>query len=442
MGIAAYVGGYLCFEGTKTNETWMISRTHNIGCFETRPLPITLFDQPKNLGHAEAIAVGAITRLWRESLDSGVVGIRWIGTISDTLEGQQAIAAISDKTNRSRNYLSADIVETQIDVEEVPSTSTTTYLQYFFDEASGTLAQRKVRENLMMHEKRVHSAFLYGATLLPIASAYPGANSQILSKEEYDAYMGNPDLPDVPEVQHETIGPWKALNASGVYRPREYDRAIFEMPEAATPTKLTVIPGTRLVQGHLGAWGTCHLGIPGCKVMPRGVSYDEFHRTPLSCIDGSTVLVGPLTLGEGHTPDDIDAKWHHENVLSAIADIRITEGVHGPWASGILRDSATEADIEALVKSHPSGEWRNNESACVAMMLVVTPGFGVKEEEKKPLKASGHACRCSELGATDMTESAELEEPNTAILTNSAETENAKAALALIKERLDKAKSA
>jgi len=393
MDIAAYVGGYLCFEGSTTDEGWYFSRAHHIGCFETRPLPITLFDQPLNAGHDHSIAIGSITRLWRQPLVSGAVGIRWIGTISNTLEGRRALAAIEDPKNKDRNFLSADLMETRIHVEEVPSASTASLFEDYYNETTGEIEQRKVTYNLTAVNKEIYSAVLFGGTLLSVAGAYPGANSKVISEKEYNAFLSATDLADVTETRHETIDAWKSLNASGTYQPRVYDRNVFFADEAAEPTKLTVVPGTRLVQGHLGTWDTCHRGYDGCVTMPRGVSYDQFHLTPLKCSDGGTVLVGPLTLGEGHTPDDIDSKWHHENVLSAIADVRITEGVFGPWVSGILRDSASAADIERLVKSHPSGEWRENLTQCVAMMLVVNPGFPVKETEKPPLTAS-NSCSC------------------------------------------------
>ena len=160
--------------------------------------------------------------------------------------------------------------------------------------------------------------------------------------------------------------------------PREW----FEDPKLDGPTPLTIMSDGR-VYGHLAAWNTDHIGMPGRVRPPRSASgYAYFHSGVVACADGSDVPVGQITLSGGHAPLSADASAavrHYDDTASAIIDVHAGEDAHGIWLAGALRASATDEQVRALRASAPSGDWRpiNGRLELVAACQVNVPGFPI-----------------------------------------------------------------
>lgn len=194
------------------------------------------------------------------------------------------------------------------------------------------------------------------------------------------------------------LGPVVA-SAIPVKPPREW----FDDPGLTEPTPLTITADGR-VYGHIAAWQTNHIGLPGQVKPPRNkTNYAYFHTGVVACADGSDVPVGQLTLAGGHAPLSADASKaveHYDNTASAVVDMRVMEDRWGIVAAGALRPTAKDTDIRALRASAPSGDWRpiNGRLELVAVCQVNVPGFPVA----RGLVAGGEVMALVAAGAQDM----------------------------------------
>jgi hypothetical protein len=160
----------------------------------------------------------------------------------------------------------------------------------------------------------------------------------------------------------------------------------FRNPMLEEPT-----PVTRgedgLIFGHLGEWGTCHIGYKDvCVTPPESHTDYAYFLTGQVFTDAGPVAVGQLTVGGGHAPDGVSVRAaiaHYDNVAAAVADVTVGEDAHGIWFSGRLRPWATEQQIHELFAAGPSGDWREvrargtSSMELVAAHAVNVPGFGV-----------------------------------------------------------------
>jgi hypothetical protein len=194
------------------------------------------------------------------------------------------------------------------------------------------------------------------------------------------------------------------LTAAGapVCPPREW----FDDPSLDKPTPLTVTSDGR-VYGHLAAWGTRHIGMPGAVTPPKSSKgYGYFRTGVVTAADGSEIPVGQLTLAGGHAPlrsSAAEAARHYDDTGSAVADLAAGEDRHGIWLAGALRPGVTDHQIRALRASAPSGDWRpiGGKLELVAACMVNTPGFPIA----RALTASGDDTEILALvaaGASDM----------------------------------------
>jgi hypothetical protein len=170
----------------------------------------------------------------------------------------------------------------------------------------------------------------------------------------------------------------EALCASCQAPPAEW----FEDPGLDAPSGITVTPEGR-VYGHIAAWSTCHIGLPGCVTPPRsGSSYEYFLTGAVMLADGSTVPAGRLTVATGH-PDlsmsASDTAAHYDHTGTAVADVTAGEDAHGIWVAGAIRPGATEDQIRVLRASPPSGDWRDigGSLELVGVLCVNVPGFPI-----------------------------------------------------------------
>lgn len=382
--IAGFVSMSLTFEGADTHEGAWTRRFFTLGALKTRPLPLTIFDQPNNTGHYGAPAVGAMTRLWREDRGGGTTVIRAVGWINGTEAGARALHAIQ---TGERSFLSVDPIWHAYHYSTEETASTETYTLRFYDPDSDEIVEVKQTASVLREVYEVTDGTIFAGTMLALAGAFAGATQEVISADEYAAWQLKA-LPDLDVINDATLPSAETIVASGIVAdgttitiPRDPAIEDFYIPEADKLTK-AVVDGHR-VYGHLAGWDMCHTGCDShCVRPPRPANYSKFHRTPRPVADGRRVMTGPITLGTRHsraaTEATIDEKIrHHENTGSAVADVRIIEGKYGPWMSGVLRASVTPAQVEQLMMSHPSGEWLSGHLHNV--LMVNSPGFGVVE---------------------------------------------------------------
>lgn len=177
----------------------------------------------------------------------------------------------------------------------------------------------------------------------------------------------------------------------------------FADPGLAAPTPLTVQADGR-VFGHIAAWGTRHIGMPGHITPPRSRSGYAFFKTGVvACADGRDVPVGQITVSGGHAPLSADARGaveHYDNTHSAAVDVNVGEDRHGIWVAGALRPDVDAGRVRALRASAPSGDWRpiNGSLELVGICSVNVPGFPVA----RAMVASGQTLALVAAGARDM----------------------------------------
>lgn len=169
----------------------------------------------------------------------------------------------------------------------------------------------------------------------------------------------------------------------------------FSMPEAPTPTPLTVTADGR-VFGHLALWNQCHTGFAFCQRPPRSTTgYSSFHVGQIETAEGDLVNVGRVTVGEagrakgGHASIVLGqqgAMDHYDKTGCVGAFVRASNGTHGIWLSGAVRSDVPAERIRDMRANPPSGDWRDGE--LVAVLSVPVPGFPIPRAEAR-LVASG-----------------------------------------------------
>lgn len=183
---------------------------------------------------------------------------------------------------------------------------------------------------------------------------------------------------------------WTAKTASGAptLPPLEW----FTDPQLDGPTPLHYDDQTGRIFGHIATWNSCHVGISRrCTPPPRSASdYAHFATGAKRVMDGDTqrtVAVGHLTLSPskaqgGHANLAMTAKEaasHYDNTCFAAADVAAGEDTHGIWVAGVVKSDLSDADINDLLASSPSGDWRpvDGNLEMVAVLHVNTPGYAV-----------------------------------------------------------------
>jgi hypothetical protein len=148
---------------------------------------------------------------------------------------------------------------------------------------------------------------------------------------------------------------------------------------------ITVDDNGRLF-GHIAAWGVCHTGVQGeCILAPHSKNgYANFLRGQhIVTAEGETVRVGTLSAGTGHAATSgrgarpVAAMAHYDDTGWGAADVSIGEDAYGIWIAGAVRPGATEAQVQTIRASAPSGDWRDFGSGLemVAILEVNNPGF-------------------------------------------------------------------
>jgi len=211
---------------------------------------------------------------------------------------------------------------------------------------------------------------------------------------------------DIPEAQQEELksvvtglykhlagaldddtieAPFALTACAAVSRP---PLAYFEDPQLTGPTPITVTEpdenGWRRIYGHMGQHGVPHRGLPGQVGIPRSMSgYREFLLGLTMTAEGTGIPTGKITIGGGHAADEFGqqaARDHYDDVSTTIANVTAGDDTFGVWISGAIRADATLAQIDELLQSPPSGDWRTDVLGNLEMIgihSVNNPGFPV-----------------------------------------------------------------
>ncbi|MBA8929423.1 hypothetical protein BC739_006641 [Kutzneria viridogrisea] len=211
------------------------------------------------------------------------------------------------------------------------------------------------------------------------------------ARSQDDATLPLDDSPTEANDEHR-FPSWADRIAETV--PAEPDPVFFTNPQLTGPTKVCVL-GNHRVYGHLAAWDSRHVvhDVPPPRC-PAGGSYAKFHRHPVRCADGSTVLTGPLATG-GHGPQPVDVvavMRHYDDPQYVAADVVVGEDEWGIWCSGALRPGVSPEQIRFLQTYSLSGHWLWDE--LLAACSVSVPGFHLPTDpEVVALAASGQSTR-------------------------------------------------
>jgi hypothetical protein len=156
----------------------------------------------------------------------------------------------------------------------------------------------------------------------------------------------------------------------------------FRQPDLDRLTPLTV-SDTGRVFGHIAAWESCHVGLPGCVTPPSSVSgYSYFHVSEQATADGPVLPVGTLVAGPRHADAQMAfqaAQAHYDDPSAAVARVMAGEDDHGIWVAGWLLPGASPQAVDIFRSSPVSGDWRRigGSLEMIAVCSVNTPGFPV-----------------------------------------------------------------
>lgn len=204
-------------------------------------------------------------------------------------------------------------------------------------------------------------ALLDGAEEI-VAAAIAGEQPLVVNIDEWDFTV--PAVVNAEEVPAE-------LMASLTVQP--YDA--FFRPEPARLQKW-VVDADGNVFGHLAAWGQQHDGLPGVTVPRPKDGYASFNK-PGVLTERGIVSTGPVFALGGHRPSGgaDDLAQAYGGIENAWCDVRITEGVFGPWCSGRVRPGVADEIVYAARASRVSGHWVGGRLK--AIVSVNAEGFDV-----------------------------------------------------------------
>ncbi|MFJ1459755.1 phage minor head protein [Nocardia sp. N2S4-5] len=324
--------------GVPTDDRRMLAADMDLR-FRDTPMPL-MWQERMTPGHDGSIAVGVIDSI--ELVDGSVMAT---GHFLDTDDAARALLQIEE-----------GITNPSIDPADVAWELRT--------EAGELVTEDTDYDELERAVQVYTSAIITAATLVNIPAF--GTTTITLKDEEGD---GQPVAAAVLMAA-----------ATPPFRP---DPALFADPGFTEPTALHITADGR-VQGHLAAFGTCHVGRSDRCVTPphSATGYAHFHVSSVQTSDQSWLPVGRLTVGGGHADDSLNARAaaeHYDNTGTCWAYVRAGEDAHGIWISGVLHPDATDAQVRDGLSAPLSGDWRyiGGSLELVAALSVNTPGFPV-----------------------------------------------------------------
>lgn len=335
-------------------------RSFNKNSITSRDLPLPLMWQIKTgSGHDGSVVVGRIDTL--EVFDDGTVGnVRGVFDVGPF--GREAERMVRGGFLRG---VSVDLDKFKAQVEE-PSDED----KELSDKDKNTIENEKIT---------VKAARLMGITIVPKPAFQ---ECFIMIEEEPTLVIEEAPLVDgiyeeIPEdYEHQLAS--IAASAAPMVPPKSW----FKNPSLNQATPLTITDEGK-VFGHIAAWQTSHIGMPGRNVKPpRSASQYAYFRNGVLRTDEGDIQVGQLTLAGGHaslSASADEAIKHYDDTASAVADVVAGEDQFGIWVAGSLRPEVTPSQIRAFRASSPSGDWRpiNGRLELVAVCQVNVPGFPI-----------------------------------------------------------------
>lgn len=165
--------------------------------------------------------------------------------------------------------------------------------------------------------------------------------------------------------------------------PPDDDPRYVPQPDGQIGIPLTITDEGQ-VFGHFGLWGTCHVGRLGECVTPPAsqAAYAHFMIGGVVADDGVEYATGVLTAGCDHALASMratSARDHYAHNGMGWADVRASNGRHGPWCAGTLRPDVTPEQVRVLRAGGLSGDWRHLGVGLetIAVLAVNTPGFPI-----------------------------------------------------------------
>lgn len=328
----------------------------------SRNLPLPLMWQIKTSGgHDGSVVVGRIDSY--EVFEDGSIGnVRGVFDIG--VFGREAERMVRGQFLRG---VSVDLDKFKAQVEE----------ETFDTEEEADKASKK---NTIENEKiTVKAARLMGITIVP----KPAFQECFIMIEE-EPTLELEEAPFAEGIYEEISEDYEyqlasiAASAAPIVPPKSW----FKDPALNQATPLTITDDGR-VFGHIAAWQTSHIGMPGRNVKPpRSASQYAYFRNGVLRTDEGDIQVGQLTLAGGHASLQASADEaikHYDDTASAVADVVAGEDQFGIWVAGSLRPEVTPSQIRAFRASSPSGDWRpiNGRLELVAVCQVNVPGFPI-----------------------------------------------------------------
>jgi hypothetical protein len=309
----------------------------------SRRLPLTFFFQfaQAEFGHVGAVPVGRLDFVTLHE-DGNVEGWGWL---ADTDHGRNAALHIRTQMQRS-NSIDLGDVKAKIDLDDD--------FNLLIDFTSWNIA----------------------ATTGVAKAAFADATVE-LSDEVTAAFFAETDVLEIEapsEIGFELKVPEITASAADTVA-----WADFHIPESENPHKVRV-DGEGRVFGHLALWDSPHRSsVDRLRFCPRPTKgYSEFnHPGPLT--ENGQVGTGPIFLCGGHPQQSMRGKSAAQisaaygGIENSWADVRVSEGFHGPWISGRVRPGLEDDKLYAARASHVSGHWLGDD--LVAIVSVNVPGF-------------------------------------------------------------------
>lgn len=355
--------GVLAPLGTPTGDGRIIKEGAAI-TFRDFPLPLS-WQKTSADGHLQSVVIG------------GIVAARVDGS-EITAEG---FLLETPEANEAKDLLAEKLIRPSIDPADV--------VWEMVDEAGNPVDYEQMEAAWMAGEDFVvldqfAEMKVMGATLVD----HPAfAEAQITLDAEpqeeiapADSEEGD-DAIDVAEAEASLVASVAAIAERRITDDFYVEKPdVFEDPGFTEVTRLHMTDDGR-VQGHVAAWGTCHVGYTNeCKTPPHSMTnYGYFHQSEIG-VPGGRLGVGRLTVGGGHADSRLGmqaALSHYDNTGASWAFVRAGEDEHGIWVSGVPHPAATTLQIAEGLSAPLSGDWRRRGGnlEMIAALAVVSGGF-------------------------------------------------------------------
>lgn len=358
----------LAFENTETDDGRFILPD----ALSWREVPLTLMAMTENGpgGHEGAFVAGKIEKVRKDRaenmdgdpLPEGVVAIRGSGFFDMDGEGGAEVARlVNEEIVRG--------VSIDLAIKEIA----------FRNPETGEVIQEQdvEIEDVLFGDLQlaIQKAVIMAATVCPTPAF---ANARI-------ALAASADGSRVIRLW----APFKVEQAlTAAAAPAQPPMAWFETQEPPGQMPLTISEDGR-VFGHIATWESCHVGfLPSCVPPPKSDSnYAYFHVCELDTAEGEAITVGKLMFSPsdgGHADRTLSAakaSKYYDRTGMAAAFLRVTDGEHGIWASGVLNPRLSDeqrAEMRRELRLHPpSGDWRpiNGQYELICALAVAVPGF-------------------------------------------------------------------